>query len=380
MTEFTKKAKVLELIRSAEGGMKEHYLCITKALKEHGFDVIAFCNFDAQTMEDLKMKGIRIQPYDLPGAIKPVSDMKRIWVLIKFLKKEKVQLLHCHGFKAGLIGRMAAFIAGCRTLYTVHNFILSNTRGKITGRIVKWLEYIFCLKTDRIITVSKALKKELVDTIGVSPQKIDVIYNGIEIAHQTTEENIREKWHIGSDFLLLGTVARLIPSKGIDCLLDALDLIPKEIHFVLMVIGSGPDSERLKQRAKEKVDKGQVIFTGYVEPIQAYYRAMDIFVLPSLSEGLGISILEAMAASKPVIATKVGGIPELVQDQYNGLLVSPGESRELAAAIVKLARDPQLRCLYGKRAFEFVKTFSKQKMVDETVSVIQGLLGQQRRS
>ena len=148
-------------------------------------------------------------------------------------------------------------------------------------------------------------------------------------------------WGIDKGEKLVGTVARLIPAKGLDVLIDAVPMVLREFPDTkFMIVGDGPVKSALVAKASNlKCDKN-IIFVGHSEYIWYYYRAFDIFVLPSLSEGLGIALLEAMAMGKPVIASDIGGIREIVKHNRNGYLVSPGNSRELANAIFVLSGKP----------------------------------------
>ena len=136
-------------------------------------------------------------------------------------------------------------------------------------------------------------------------------------------------------------------------------------------MGSGPHEQKLVRKALQLGIQDNITFLGYVNDIRNYINALDIFVLPSLSEGLGISVIEAMAAGKPVIATRVGGIPEIVNHDDNGYLVPPSDARELAMAIIYLAANPQIRKDYGQRGCRDVrKRFSVDKMVDRTAEIL----------
>lgn len=235
-----------------------------------------------------------------------------------------------------------------------------------------------CKYTQAVITVSHALKEELVRSWGISADKIHVVHNGIPFYKEPNADTacfaigLRRRLNIGEDAILVGTAARLIPSKGIDYFLDAIPKVLrhiKNIHFV--VIGSGPYEQELKKKAERLHVQGNITFLGYVNNVMDYINAVDIFVLPSLSEGFGISVLEAMAAGKAVIASNVGGIPEIVNHDDNGYLVPPGDASELALAIAYLAANPQVRGDYGRRGCRDVRErFSVDKMVDRTADIL----------
>ena len=175
------------------------------------------------------------------------------------------------------------------------------------------LEKILAKKTHAIITVSRALQSYERKMLNIPENKIKVIYNGIDLPKlQEKQLDIRKEWGISSNDILVGTVARLIPSKGIDFLIRAVPkVLEKHSNVKFMIVGDGPEDGKLKKLAKEINCENYIIFTGYIEYVWYCYRAFDIFVLPSLSEGLGIAVLEAMVSGKPVIASNTGGFRKL---------------------------------------------------------------------
>jgi len=352
--------------------MKEHYINLVKGLQKNGIEVTALCNFREVEMEDLRKHNIEVLPFSLKGELNPINDLQALIKVVKILKKQDVDIIHCHGFKAGLIGRMAAWITGCPCVYTIHNF-LPEAVSKIKRMAAIWIEKTLFFKTDYIIAVSQALKKYAINTFGIPEDRIEVVYNGIQIP-QSEDDGIciRKKWGIKEDDILVGTVARLIRSKGIDFLIKAIPKILSQYPNVkFMIVGSGPEEERLKEFAESLNCSNNIIFAGYVKYIWYYYKAFDIFILPSLSEGLGISVLEAMASSKPVIASNTGGIPEIIEHGVNGYLISPGDSGEISEAILHLILRPEERKRYGDAGYLTVmKKFDNQIMIDRTLDIL----------
>lgn len=376
--EYSSKPRVAELVRDAEGGMKEHYLNLVKGLIDSGMDIIALCGFSSKEKCKLKKWGAEVVPFVIGGRISPIKDIFATIRLVKVLKKYKVDIIHCHGFRAGVVGRIAALMAKCPCIYTMHNFLPMNLESRIR-KIVAHMEKKLSKITRAIITVSYALKKEATETLGIHGDKVKVIYNGVlfpsALARSTldkSKEDIRERWGIDKDKIIVGTVARLIPSKGMDILLEAAPLvIEKNPHVKFMIVGNGPEESILKDKAEKLKCNKDIIFIGYSEYIWYYYESFDIFVLPSLSEGLGISVLEAMIMGKPVIATRTGGIGEIVEHGRNGYLVTPGDSRELANAILYFLANPQIVEEYaGRGKMEIEKKFDLHTMIRETSQVI----------
>ncbi len=377
--EYTSKPKVAELIRKANGGMKEHYISLIEGLIVAGIEVIAICSFSLKDRQKLKKVGATVIPFILKDRINPIWDILAILRLTRILRKNKIDLVHCHGFRAGMIGRVAALLAKCHCIYTIHNFLPMNL-GKRRIKIVAWAEKILSGITKKIITVSQALKDEAAQRLGIDKHKIRVIYNGIVPPQKSNTSNkrqiIREKWGVSKDEKLVGTVARLIPSKGIETLIEAVPLVMERYSQIkFMIVGDGPQLSFLKEKAKKLNCDKNIIFAGYSEYIWYYYEAFDIFVLPSLSEGLGISILEAMAMGNPVIASRVGGIEEIVKHNWNGYLITPGNSRELADAVLYYLANPYKAQEYADKAkLELNDKFHLDNMVKETFQIIREVL------
>lgn len=369
---ISRRIRVLELIRTASGGMKQHCISLAKGLKGLGFDVLAACNFDTVTMEELKGAGVEVYPFHLPGEIQPHLDAMKAMKIAYIIMKQGVNVLHCHGFKAGVVGRIGAILAGCPKVYTVHNFVLSPFHG-MKRTMLSNTEKVLAKRTESIIAVSQALKFELEQECGIPSDKVTVIYNGISLPLAGNGQNIRRHFGIKPEVIVVGSVARLIPSKGIHHLLDAIPLIKDYCENVrFMIVGDGPYEGVLKVKVKDLGVEGDVIFTGYVTPVWDYLDAMDIFVLPSLSEGLGVSILEAMAMGKPVIASNVGGIPEIITHGENGYLVSPGDAADLASAIICLIKNVYLRKSLGHKGRERVMAhFLAERMVEVTAQLLE---------
>ncbi len=370
--EYGSKPRVAELIRSAEGGMKEHYMTLVKGLIDSGLDVIALCGFSFKERRELKKWGVKVVPFAVKGGLNPIRDVVAILRLERLLIKHRADIIHCHGFKAGLIGRIAALLARCDCIYTMHNF-LPMDMGRRGRKIVAWIEKLLSRKTKNVIVVSKALEKEASQTLGIDKSKIRVIYNGVSFPYVLRpQQDMRAKWGIDREDKIVGTVARLIPSKGIDVLLDAVPLVlDKYPQTRFMIVGDGPAMSTLKSKAEALNCSKNIIFTGYSEYIWYYYEAFDVFVLPSLSEGLGISLLEAMIMGKPVIASSVGGIREIVKHELNGYLVTPGDSQELANAIIYFLSNPSQAQEYAQRGEKEIKNkFDLETMIRETSRII----------
>jgi len=359
------RKNVLEIIRCAEGGMKTHFVSLLKGLDKKCFNVYALCSFDGKTMEELKKSGIHVEEWSIPGGMHPFHDLKTILRIMNLIRQKDIHVVHVHGFKAGFVGRIAAGLTGCPAVYTVHNSMTAACQWAYQKRLIYAVERLLLPKTQWMITVSKALEKEMKELSGTS--NIITVYNGIHIPedHSVEEKDPRAPF-------VVGTAARLIPSKGIKFLIDGVNLVyqqKKNIH--LEIYGDGPQKRELEEYVTLKGMEGFIHFHGFSPELDVIYPTMDVFVLPSLHEGLGIALLEAMAFGVPVIGTKVGGIPEIIQAGYNGELVNPGDSEELARKIIDLLEDEERRKLYRKNGKKIIEDhFRRQDMIERIERIL----------
>jgi glycosyltransferase involved in cell wall biosynthesis len=230
---------------------------------------------------------------------------------------------------------------------------------------------------DGVFTVSKDLKQHLAAE-GFSPDRIGVIYNGIDICPPpSAADRARARQLIGAsdDVFVIGTVARLDPVKDLGTLIDAAALLASTQPIRVVVIGDGPEKLRLKELAAASGITANVSFVGYRDDARDWLAGFDAYVNSSTSEGVSLTILEAMAAERPVVATGVGGTPEIV-DETCGRLVSPRDPAGLAAALDAVARDAPLRESLGRAARRRVASrFTLGRMIDEYASVYRAIGG-----
>ena len=337
------KPRILHVIRPAEGGMKNHLLSLLKYLDNDRLETLVACPGDdlARAFSQIASEVIDIP---LKGNMSPITDFQCIMKLKDILRTKNISLMHAHGSKAALVGRIAARLAGTSvSFYTVHNSIFYADWHNLKLAAMAWVETRLAHCTDRIITVSDALRLEIINREGLSPDLPVTVYNGIETEQfysASDKSGLRRELGLPSDGKLVGTVARLSSQKGISHFIKAIPQITeKQLH--LIIIGDGPLREELESLTKQLNLQEKVIFTGTRKDIPKLLAALDVFVMPSITEGLSIAILEAMASYLPVAASRVGGIPEIVQDGVTGILVPSGDENALAQAISELLTNEE---------------------------------------
>lgn len=255
----------------------------------------------------------------------------------RLIRKERVALIHAHEFSAIVCGWILAKIAGVPLVATVHgkNYFWEKWRRRIAYRLVS--------RYGNLIAVSEDLKRFICDKVGVAARQVQVIYNGVapaQIIAADETQACKAELEIVGRYPVLGVVGSLYPVKGHRFLISAMpELIRRWPDAVLLVIGRGELEASLKAQVEQLGIAANVRFLGMRQDVPRLLSVLDVFVLPSLSEGLSLALLEAMASGKPVVATSVGGNPELVDQGQTGLLVPSEDAGSLADRLVELIQD-----------------------------------------
>jgi len=301
-------------------------------------------------------------------------DIRTIWHIRSYLKKNKINIIHSHGYKANFYSLLAATANNIAIITTCHNWLSVNYKMKI----YEWIDKKVLSKFNKIIVVSDEIEEKILNA-DILPAKVIKINNGIGIGKyrgQNKRRDIRAQLGIGEDTVVVGSVGRLDNNKGISQLLMAAKLLLHEFNnIVFLIVGDGPARQKLCDESENMGINDHVIFTGYSNDIPAILSAIDIFVLPSFIEGLPMVLLEAMAAGKPVIATRVGEIPRVLEHGKSGIIVEPGDIMQLKDAVKSLIKDNELLCSLAEYANERVeKEYSSKRMATHYVKEYEGVL------
>lgn len=379
-----KSGRILHVIRPAEGGMKGHLLALAAGLQKSGYDIEVACPGDSSLTREIEDLGIAVHCIDLVGPLNPKWDFRCVGQLRRIMQQGEYDIIHFHGAKAGLVGRLAAVFARCpRTVLTAHNFIIYDEVPLIKKILFIYGEKLLSRFTTRIITVSEALKEDLVNKYRLTPGQIIPIYNGIETARfleQRDKTGIRAELGVGQAKTVIGTVARMAPQKGLSYLLEAVALIKKRDfrtagEIACVIAGDGPLRAELTQQAQELGIEDIVRFPGFVHDVPGLLACLDIFVIPSIAEGLSITTIEAMAAGLPVAASRVGGLPELVAEGVTGCLVEPRNPSALAQTILQMIDGPEETRRMGEQGRTVAcRRFSTDAMIRNTCKVYDQVL------
>lgn len=298
---------------------------------------------------------------------------ERILRIARFLRRRRVDVVHVHNLAPLVYGGVAARLLGPRrpaVVYSEHNQIYrANARAE--GRFRRYVRL-----ADQVVAVSDDLRRTLVDRLRIAPP-VRVLHNGIDPApfEGVDPSPVRRELDIGPDSFVVGTAVVLSEQKGVRFLLEAAGLVRATDPGVRFVVaGDGPLRAELERRAAELGLGDGVRFLGYRRDVPQLVAAFDAYVLPSLWEGLPLALLEALASGKPIVASRVGGNPEVVEHERNGLLVPPRSPEALAEAILRLRRDPALReAIRGRNQERFHRFFSIASMVNGHVPLYEEL-------
>jgi glycosyltransferase involved in cell wall biosynthesis len=297
----------------------------------------------------------------LGRSISPAKDYRAYREIVDILREVKPDLVHCHSSKAGILGRLAAHRLGIKNIFTAHGWAFAEGTPRSRKIIAILPERLLSHWCDRIITVSET-DRRLALRYGVgTPEKLVTIHNGI-----SDTSYVKNSASMQSPVTII-MVARFAPPKDFGMLLEAASGIDGNIH--LQLVGDGPQMNENMERAAALGMTENTEFTGSRDDVDELLAAADIFVLASDWEGLPISILEAMRAGLPVVASNVGGIHEAVSDGVSGILVARGDAPALARALTDLIKDTDKRTAMGREArTRFEHSFNTNVMLSRTAS------------
>jgi glycosyltransferase involved in cell wall biosynthesis len=295
--------------------------------------------------------------------------------LLRVCRRERVQVWHGHDYKSNALGLLLRRWWPMRLVTTVHGWVKHTRRTPLYYRIDR-----FCLpRYERVICVSPDLEQECL-ALGVPAERCALVENAIDVeefSRQRSVEEAKAQQAMSPGRLVVGAVGRLSAEKGFDLLIRAADrLLAGGIDLDLLIVGDGDEQPRLQELIGQLGRGDRIRLLGYRADLRGLYEAMDCFALSSLREGLPNVLLEAMALEVPVVATRIAGVPRLIGDGVNGLLVNPGSVDELAGALGRVLLDPDLRGRLGRAGRETIETrYSFAARMDRVRDIYDELLG-----
>ncbi|KNF09179.1 glycosyltransferase [Gottschalkia purinilytica] len=369
--------KVLHLISGGDtGGARTHIINLLKELQKN-IDVKLICFMKGDFYEQLLNEGINIHVLEQ----KKRYDFSIIKRLVKEIKQEKYDIIHCHGARANFIGAIIKIFCKTPIVTTIHSDYILDFKGNFYKSVVyKNLNYIALKRMDYYIGVSNNFKEMMISR-GFNKNKIFTVYNGIDTNIKMNIVDPKEffnKYNISfkEESIKVGILARLHPVKGLDVFLKgAQKVIEKNNNVEFFIAGDGEEEENLKNMSQSLNISKNVHFLGFVKEQFSFLNAIDINTITSYSESFPYVILEGALLKKPIVSSNVGGIKDLVSDEYTGFLFEPGEYDDFAEKLNILINDNKLIHEQGENLYSKVcNQYSSESMSRNHVKIYDEIL------
>ena len=378
------KRKILFAItKGSWGGAQKYVYDLATSLPKDIYEITVLVGEDGTLVQKLQSVNIRtIILGKLSRDIHLLRDLLSFIKLAKIFRKEKFDIIHLNSSKMGFIGALAGRLTKVpKIIFTGHGWAFNEDRGKLQKKYIYWLHLLTIALAHNTIAVSEQTKKQIAKSAYYA-NKIVVIKNGIEAIPFFTKNEakniITKKLPADIDIggrIWLGTISELHKNKGLKYIIEALHLLEVTVNNrkdlpVLIIIGEGERRIKLQERIGRYGLQDTVFMIGRLDQAEKYLKAFDIFTLTSITEALPYALLEAGQAGLPIIASSVGGIPEIIDDMQNGILVRPKEPEEIQKAIDFLLKNPDKMALFGQKIQQkILADFNKEKMVKETLKL-----------
>jgi glycosyltransferase involved in cell wall biosynthesis len=390
LSEHTRILRVIARLNM--GGPALHVSYLTNGLATHGYDTTLVAGRLARGEDSMSFVaeelGVDVVALgELHRDISPLYDPIAIRRLVQEIRRVRPHILHTHTAKAGAIGRTAALLAGAARppviVHTFHGHVLTGYFDPVRTQLFRETERALARHTTRLVAVGPQVRDDLV-SLGVAPaEKFTVIRLGIDLESRVQNQDRRGEYRrlfgIPDDRFVVGWIGRMTAIKRVPDILTSFKLLlDRGIDATLCLVGDGPDRKPAELQARELGIARNVISLGYQRDVSPYYALFDAFVLPSANEGTPVVAIEALAAERPVVATRVGGVPDVVTEGESGYLLGVGDVEGIAGALERLARDPELCRSLGKRGRELViPRYRVERLVDDVDALYRELLTEQ---
>lgn len=389
--------RVLQIVNRMNLGGITYQICMTSKYLPENFKVktIAGLIDETEASSDFIAEnfGVSVESVNsMQKSLHPIHDFKAYKEIREVIKEFKPHIVHTHAAKAGAVGRLAAFSENVPiVLHTFHGHVFHSYFSPLKTKIFLTIEKYLAKKSTKTIAISNKQFEELCYDFKIDKkEKFEVIPLGFDLAKfqenkEVKRENFRKKYQIPDDLLAIGIVGRLVPIKNHKLFLDAFSkvkgLTDKKIVGVL--IGDGELKDEILNQATElglKVDDKytegvDIVFTSWIQDIEGVFPGLDIIALSSLNEGTPVSLIEAQAASVPVLSTKVGGIEDVVLEGETAVLVENNNLESFSQGLLKLVEDEALRESFSKNGYAFVQEkFGYKRLINDISTLYEKLL------
>ncbi len=369
------RIKILHVIQSP-GGVERYIKSFLKYIDNEKFCNVLICSKDYDKDEYINLSD-DFEYVDMIREISFFKDIKAVKSVRKLIKRYKPDIVFCHSSKAGAIGRIANIGIKNKCIYNPHGWAF-NMKGSLKKRkMYANIERILAHMTDKIVCISKAEQRSALEWKICKKEKTKVIYNGIdfeEYEHDTSELT-RQMLNIPDNAYVIGCVGRLSEQKSPDVFAKAALMIKEKIpEAFFIMVGDGDQRKDVEKIFDENNLENSFLITGWVDNPMSYIKLFDVATLLSRWEGFGLVLAEYMLAGKPIVATRVDAIPELVNEGVNGFLTDVDDANQVSEQILKIHENPELVCDIKKNAKNTVtKKFNAEIMVKEYIKLFQGM-------
>lgn len=386
--ENSKKPKILYLITQGEFGGAQHYvLDLANSFKEDYETLVAFgeTGKSQEFADELSAAGVSFYAVEeLEREVSFTSDLRALLALRRIIRAEKPDIIHLNSSKISILGTLASIFSGAKLIYTAHGWVFNEQLPGSERTFYILAEKLTSFFKKRIICVSEYDRQKAIEHSITKTEKLAVVHNGISDreflsaaeARQEIEKLLGQADLFSRHDLCIGSIAYLYKNKGFEYLINAIKLlVQKGLNPLLLIIGNGPELEELENLCEQLKLRSNVFFLGEQKQASRLIKAFDIYACSSLKEGFSYTIIEAMTAGLPIVATNVGGNPELITDEHQGLLAKAGDAQDLADKISRLIADPGKAVDYARAANEkALKEFRVEAMVQKTKYVYESIL------
>ena len=384
------RVRVLRAIaRLNMGGPTLHVSYLAKGLEARGYDTTLVAgklargeDSMAYAAQELGVPVVSIP--QLHRELSPVYDPVSVKRLVDEIRRVRPHIVHTHTAKAGAVGRLAAMLAGDArppvVVHTFHGHVLHGYFDPVRTEFFRETERFLARHTTRLIAVGPEVRDDLVGLGVAPPERFTVIRLGIDLESRLRDEgagaDLRRLFGVPPDRFVVGWIGRMTGIKRVpDVLATFRRLLDHGVDAELCLVGDGPERPQLEQRARDLGIARRTLFAGYQREIAPYFDLFDAFLLPSANEGTPVVAIEALAAQRPVVATRVGGVPDVVREGVDGFLVDVGDVDGLAGRLAELARDPELRRRFGEAGREaVVPRYRVSRLLDDVDALYRELL------
>jgi glycosyltransferase involved in cell wall biosynthesis len=384
-----KRAKIVRIIaRLNIGGPAIHVVLLSAGLDPERYETVLVKGLESETEGNMlvfaRERGVEPVVIDRLGRdLNLLSDLATLWQLYRLLRRERPDIVHTHTAKAGTLGRVAARLAGVPiVVHTFHGHVLSGYFGPLKTWFFTTVERLLARWSDAIVSVSETCRRDLL-ALGIGDEgKMLTIPLGLELDRfpervPQLRGRLRERLSIPPGVPIVSNVARMVPIKRHDVLLRAVPIVWREMPEVrFLLVGDGEIRPKIERLARELGLDDRLVWTGFIDEQELIYADTDLLALTSDNEGLPVAVIEAMASGRPVVATRVGGVPELVEEGVTGYMVPPGNPELLAKTLLTALKDmDRLREMGREGQKRVLEQYSSRRLIRDIDLLYQSFLG-----